>query len=387
VLDRPSRLLLAVVSALIAFALTGILLDGSSTDGGVAMADDLDRIAPLDVVEDAAEAIPAFALQPALPRDAAAGTDDDEPPPPPLTIAFAGDVHGEAPVSQVLDRGDNPLAGMADVLAAADLAVVNLETAVGTAGTRADKTFTFRADAALLTALVDAGVDVVSLANNHGLDFGVEGADRTRALAEDAGLAVVGYGRDRDDAYAPHVVDVDGRTVAVVGLTRVMPVLEWGAGATRPGMASAYDVEAAAAAVRDAARIADHVVVTIHWGQERWVCPNAHQQVLARVLVDAGADAVVGHHPHVLQGVVEVDESLVAYSLGNFVFYARTPATRQTGVLTITLGDGPAPTHRWSPAVIDGEGSPQPVASQAPMPATGEELIAPSSGPECGPPA
>jgi poly-gamma-glutamate synthesis protein (capsule biosynthesis protein) len=153
-------------------------------------------------------------------------------------------------------------------------------------------------------------------------------------------------------------------------------------------MASAYDrhLEVALAAVRAAADVADHVVVTIHWGRERHTCPDQTQTALARQLVAAGADVVAGHHAHVLQGIVEMDDALVAYGLGNFAFYARTPATRQSGVLTVTLGDDGVDGHRWAPAEIDQDGRPVPVATQAPLP-TAEPLVTTADGPGCGPPA
>lgn len=374
-LDWPSRLLLTLVAAVTAFAVTGLVV----------------RTPAADVLLAPRPPIPDFALQPAVeaPRPSPSPTvptpTPTATPTRPITIALAGDVHGEPPIAGVLAAGDNPLAGMGEVLDRADLAVVNLETALGTAGTAADKTFTFRADPALAVALADAGVDVVTLANNHGLDYGHEGAAATITHATDAGLAVVGYGPDATAAYAPHLVEVAGRTVAVVGLSRVLPTIGWAATSDRPGMASAYDADAAIAAVDRAADVADVVVVTIHWGRERWICPDGDQIALARALAAAGADVIAGHHPHVLQGVVEVDGALVAHSLGNFVFYARTPATRQTGVLTVTIDVDGTATSEWSPGMIDGQGRPQPVATQAPMP-RGETLTATSSGPECGPP-
>jgi poly-gamma-glutamate capsule biosynthesis protein CapA/YwtB (metallophosphatase superfamily)/putative cell wall-binding protein len=275
-----------------------------------------------------------------------------------VTVAFAGDVHGEGVVGQRLRAGENPLAPMAPVLSDADVAVVNLETAVGTVGRPASKEYVFRAPPELVTALAGAGVDVVSLANNHALDYGVDGLFETMRLAQQAGLAVVGAGRDAAEAYAPALLEAGGRRVAVIGLSRVLPP-GWAAGPGRPGLASAYDEAAAVDAVRRAAEQADHVVVTIHWGVELADCPDAHQRRLGRVLTDAGAEVVAGHHPHVLQGIQRQPGGVVAYSLGNFVWYHRREPSRYTGVLTADLpahGSG----YRFSPAEIDAAGSPQP---------------------------
>ena len=144
-------------------------------------------------------------------------------------------------------------------------------------------------------------MDLVSLANNHALDFGVDALLDTFTYLEQAGVRWVGAGRNAAEAYAPAVLDTPAGPVAFVGLTRILHTLAWAAGPDRPGLASAYDEAAAVAAVQAAAELADLVVVLIHWGVERADCPDAHQRNLARLLTEAGADVVAGHHPHVLQ--------------------------------------------------------------------------------------
>lgn len=279
----------------------------------------------------------------------------------PATIALAGDVHAEAPIRGVLDRGANPLAGMADHLRRADLAMVNVETAVSRRGTPAAKSFTFRAPGSLWQALAAAGVDVVSLANNHSLDYGTDALADTIRGARSAGIAVVGAGRDPSEAYAPAVVERDGRAVAFVGLSRVLPSPAWEAGGGRSGVASAFNERLALASVRAAARVADRVVVSIHWGEELHRCPGAEQQALAARLVDAGADVIAGHHPHVLQGFSRRRNALIGYSLGNFAFYARDEETRATGVLTAAVPARGRVQYEFEPARIDSEGGPAPL--------------------------
>lgn len=368
-LDWPSRVLLAVVSAVLGFAATGLTLHGlpAAPPHPVVLALPTPTVDPLGL----ATAVPTPTPTPT------------PTPPPAVTIAFAGDVHGEPPIENVLAEGDNPLESVAALLGAADIAVVNLETAIGTSGVAADKTYTFQADPSLADALASAGVDVVNLANNHGLDFGHDAAEETVALVGEAGMRAVGYGADAEEAYTPALFDVDGRTVAVLGITRVLPSRGWEAGADRAGMASAYDPEPAIAAVRAASAQADHVVVTIHWGRERMTCPDGEQVALARAFAAAGADAVVGHHPHVLQGVVDVDGTLVAHSLGNFVFYATRAEQRRTGVLTVTLGEEGVAGYRWDPATIDSRGRPQP---DEPSPSPTGPLLHPAAGDGCGEP-
>ena len=222
--------------------------------------------------------------------------------------------------------GDAIRAGLPTVreaLSRADITIVNLETAVTDRGTAADKQFAFRAPASTLPALKDAGVDLVSLANNHGLDFGREGLTDTLAAAEAAGLPLVGLGQDEDAAYAPHVFEVKGQRIAVLGATQVLDgqfVDAWTAQGDSPGMASAKRVDRLVEEVRRARADADTVVVHLHWGEERNPCPLPRQEELAQQLVDAGADVVVGGHAHVLLGGGMLGDAYVDYGLGNFVF-------------------------------------------------------------------
>lgn len=278
----------------------------------------------------------------------------------PITVALAGDVHAEDPIGEVLAAGANPLDGVTPIFAGADVTIVNLETAVGTGGVPQDKAYTFQAHPALLAALAAAGVDGVNLANNHTLDYGIEGLRQTIALAEDAGLAVVGAGESAAEAYAPHLVEVRGATVAVVGLTHVIPEASWAATHDRPGLASAYDHDRAARAVAEAAEVADHVVVTVHWGEEGELCPNEDQRELAPALVAAGADVIAGHHPHRLQALTFPGDAAVGWSLGNFLWNPTSVAGRRTGVLLAEVSPDGGVAAEVAPVFIDDQGRPQP---------------------------
>lgn len=287
---------------------------------------------------------------------------------PTATLAFAGDVHAERHIASRILAGDNPLAPVAPILSAADVAVVNLETPLSRRGRPAVKRFTFRGPPEAAAALVEAGVDLVTLANNHALDYGVDALVDTLVHAESAGLATVGAGLDAARAYSPWVVDTPAGRIAVVGLTRVLHTRAWEALPGRPGLASAYDEPAAVAAVRAAADTADVVVVAIHWGTERADCPDGAQRRLATLLTEAGADLIVGHHPHVLQGVevrgdpaIGVSPTLIAYSLGNFVWYHDRFPSNLTGVLQVQLPLLEVPRWELRPAVITDDGSPRPV--------------------------
>lgn len=269
----------------------------------------------------------------------------------PLTLAFAGDVHAEGDAGRVLAG----LGEMSHVLAAADLAVVNLETAVVSGpGTPADKTFVFGAPPEVLTGLAASGVDVVSLANNHGLDHGLAGlADTMAVAAATPAPAVLGIGDTPERAWRPFEATVSGRTVGILAATDVLDDLGWAA-VTGPGLASAkgdQEERLVAETAALAARV-DVAVVFLHWGTELEVCPTQRQQDLARRLVDAGADVVAGSHAHVVQPVTTLGTATVAYGLGNFVWYHDREPSSITGVLTVTIAPDGSQSTSWQPARV-----------------------------------
>jgi poly-gamma-glutamate synthesis protein (capsule biosynthesis protein) len=306
-------------------------------------------------------------------------------------------------------------------LAAADLAFVNLETALCSGGRPADKLVNVRASPALATSLRAAGVDVATVANNHALDFGVEGLREMLAAVAAAGVRAVGAGESTDEAFRPAVVEVDGTRVACLGMSSSLPP-GFAAGPTWPGVApvrATYsflldgpsleeqpgcapyvvtalveaDAQRAEAAVRAARAAADVVIVAIHWGiPAGWVAqfqgPLAdYQRPLGRRLVEAGADLVVGHHPHTLHGVERYDRAVVCYSVGNFLFHplggggelviARPSAprydltsitagaAREGAVVVARVEGGRLREARLRPLVLDDGGEPRPAGGRA----------------------
>jgi Bacterial capsule synthesis protein PGA_cap len=286
----------------------------------------------------------------------------------PVTLAFGGDVHFEGAIGVRLARDPATTLGpIASLLRRADLAMVNLETAITDRGTPAGKEFTFRAPPSALAALKAAGVDIATMANNHGEDFGVVGLRDSLAAAEAANFPVAGIGRDAKEAFRAHRFTVKGQRIAVIGATQVLDAslaAAWSAGAGKPGLASAYDEKRLLAAVRAARASADTVVVDLHWGRELMNCPIDRQRALAPKLVAAGADVVVGSHAHLLLGGGFLRGAYVHYGLGNFVFYSRGGVTAQTGVLLLTMRGRAVTRVRWAPAVISG-GIPIPLQGAA----------------------
>ncbi|PSL03200.1 poly-gamma-glutamate synthesis protein (capsule biosynthesis protein) [Haloactinopolyspora alba] len=300
---------------------------------------------------------------------ASSRTSPSPPAPAPVTLAFAGDIHFEGELRARLDDPADALAPAKPALSAADLTVANLETSIGDSGRpAADKRYTFQAPPSALRALASAGVDVATMANNHGLDFGAAGLADTLAAADDArtgepAIDVVGIGRDTDDAFAPALHEVGGTTVAVLGASlpddpTADPTAHWAATASSGGVAVALDPARLLAAVRHARDTADVVAVYLHWGVQGERCPSDSQRDLASALAGAGADVVVGSHAHRLQGAGTLDGTYVAYGLGNFAWYTQSPTTSPTGVLTVTADGTGVTDATWTPARIGSDGLP-----------------------------
>ncbi|NUT43427.1 MAG: CapA family protein [Thermoactinospora sp.] len=287
----------------------------------------------------------------------------------PFTIAFGGDIHFEGALRGRLNNPKTALGPISRVLSKADLAVVNLETAITTGGTPAPgKQYTFRAPASALTALKASGVDVASLANNHGMDYMESGLRDTLSAIKRSKFPVIGVGKDEDEAYKPYRATVNGHKVAVIGATQVLDaefIQSWTAGPDKAGLASAKNEARLVQAVREARRNSDTVVVFLHWGTELQACPNPAQSSLAPKLVRAGADVIVGGHAHQLLGSGYLGKAYVNYGLGNFVFYNWGAVTGKTGVLTLTIDGRRVVKDVWTPATIQSPGLPVPLRGAA----------------------
>ncbi len=286
-----------------------------------------------------------------------------------VTLAFAGDVHFEGQLSGLPRTPGASLGPIDAALADADLTMVNLESAIADPGRRDPKElevpwrrYWFRTTPGALDVLDRAGVDVVTMANNHGADYGAAGVRDSLEAAQNGSIAVVGIGEDRRAAFTPHLASVNGTEIAILGADasrREGASSAWAAGPTNPGVAAARSSRPAAllAAVRAANKTADVVVVYLHWGREYDACPTARQRDIATALAEAGADAVVGSHTHVLQGAGWIDDTYVAYGLGNFVWYHNSRPV--TGLLRLAFENGRVVSDRWVPARITRHGLPE----------------------------
>jgi poly-gamma-glutamate synthesis protein (capsule biosynthesis protein) len=246
-----------------------------------------------------------------------------------------------------------PWTGVARALRAADIAFGNLECAVSRRGRPVPKQFNFRGPpAALRVVRRYAGFDVLNLANNHVGDYGRAALLDTVRHVRRVGMLAVGAGGSLASASRPRVLERLGLRVAFVGFSNILPA-SFFAGPGHAGTQAAT-IDAIRRGVRRARRRTDVVIATFHWGVERALREDARQRAFAAAALGAGATAVIGAHPHVLQPIRRIGHRLVAYSLGNFVFAAASPATTRTGILTLRLSARGVEGSRLAPAVIEG---------------------------------
>jgi Bacterial capsule synthesis protein PGA_cap len=287
-----------------------------------------------------------------------------------VTFAFAGDVNfpdewdtedGPPPNAPTLAqqlRADphHVLDAIAPVLSDADLTMVNVETAITDGGEPvAGKNYHFRSPAQTFEALKAAGVDVVNMANNHSLDYGAAGLQDTFAAIKAAKMPVTGLGHDAAEAYRPYRTTIKGQRIAILSATDWLePALvpAWSATEAQPGLAFSIDRTQLVAAVQKVRPEVDTLVVFLHWGTEETWCASSEQQDLASALLAAGADIIVGSHAHRVFGVGKVGPALVAYGLGNFVYWREDGESGRSGVLKVTATGREVDDYSWIPARI-----------------------------------
>jgi poly-gamma-glutamate synthesis protein (capsule biosynthesis protein) len=251
------------------------------------------------------------------------------------------------------------------LLSAADLTVANLESSLGDVGAPQAKSYTFQAPPAAAEALALAGIDVVSLANNHALDYGPDALLQGLGLLAAAGVQAVGAGPDDSAARTPALVTAGGLTLAFLGYVDVpvegtgFDTRSWAAGPGRAGLAWA-EPETIRADVVAAADRADLVIVLLHSGYEYVVTPSPSQVASAEAALSAGADLVLGHHAHLLQGVDFEPSGVIAYGLGNFAF--EIDGDPSTAILNVWLDRDGVRQVEVVPAVIGFGGQPRPAA-------------------------
>jgi poly-gamma-glutamate capsule biosynthesis protein CapA/YwtB (metallophosphatase superfamily) len=276
-----------------------------------------------------------------------------------VLLSFAGDCtftnHFEDFVG---DRVGYPFERF-DLLSKSDISMVNLENPITLGTQKVKKEFNFRMDPKYLKVLQLGGVDVVTVANNHIFDYGTQGLLDTIHFLDSVGIKHVGAGRDLNEARKAVLFDIKGLRIGFLGC---FGTDAFAATSNQAGVAPRSE-PMLIKDIRSLKQIdkVDFVVVNIHWGREKALYPQQWQVNLAHSLVDAGADLVVGHHPHVLQGVERYKNAFVAYSLGNFLFGGNSRSTYDTAVLKVELGRSvrrisivPIHVKDWQPSVLSG---------------------------------
>jgi poly-gamma-glutamate capsule biosynthesis protein CapA/YwtB (metallophosphatase superfamily) len=248
--------------------------------------------------------------------------------------------------------------GLAGLFSRDDLTMANLECPVTDIVDPEPKAFTFRCDPQALPAARRAGVDVLSQANNHAYDHGPAGLMDSLDAIRAAGLASVGGGADESEALRAARFDIQGWTVAVMGIDQILDPLDQVAGPDKPGTAGGHDFRLALRAIRHAAASSDIVFVMIHWGVELEAQPRPYQVRQAHRMIDAGADVIFGSHPHVLQPMETFRGRPIFYSLGNFVWPRITDKASATAIAEVLVVPDGTIRARMLPIEIVSSGHP-----------------------------
>lgn len=261
-----------------------------------------------------------------------------------ITISLAGDILLTGYLlGQYDDSGISALVSddILSELKNSDIFIANEEFPFSSGGVAAeDKKFTFRTEPNRVSIFNELGLDIVTLANNHSLDYGTDALLDTFDALDNAGIQYVGAGKDLNRAEQLQTFTIENQTIGILAASRVIPEYDWNATASKPGVFTTYDAVELVNQIAIANESCDYVIVYVHWGIEKQDTPEEYQRNLAKQYIDAGADLVVGSHPHVLQGIEYYNGKPIIYSLGNFIFGSQIEAT---GILQVDLSsDGEA---------------------------------------------
>lgn len=284
---------------------------------------------------------------------------------PVVHLAAVGDIMLDRSLGWALSQGnlEYPFLYVADRLQVADYTVGNFESAMGTVGEPAPKHYPFRSPPEAAASLALAGFDLVSLANNHGEDYGPDALIQALELLQAQNVAAIGAGPNDAAAHAAHIAEVNGLKLGFLGYVHVpveattnFDVQTWTATADAPGLAwgDPQRIRGDVAALRSQV---DLVIVLLHSGYEYIEEPSEPQVLAAKAAVDAGADLVIGHHAHILQGIERYNGGVIAYGLGNFVFEIDGPP--ETAILNVWLGRDGVRQLELLPALIQFGGQPR----------------------------
>ncbi len=289
-------------------------------------------------------------------------------------VTAVGDLMLARDLGVILERGNLafPFAPTSHLLQAADLTIGNMESALGTIGQPVQKSYPFEAPPAAAEALALAGFDIISLANNHAMDYGPEALLQGLDLLHGQNLATIGAGANAGTAYQPYFVEVNGLKLAFLGYVNVpvegttnFDVQTWTAAPDAPGLAWGEPAQI----FEDVTAVspqADLTIVILHSGWEYIEEPSEAQMAAAHAAIDGGADLVIGHHAHILQGIEFYNEGVIVYGLGNFAFDIDGPP--ETAVLNVWLNKNGVHQLELIPAIIQETGQPRPADTEEAAP-------------------
>jgi poly-gamma-glutamate synthesis protein (capsule biosynthesis protein) len=270
-----------------------------------------------------------------------------------VSISAVGDIMiGEHTVRYINERGAfYPFAPTASIIQQADIAFANLEAPFTNTGTKFDKRFAFKVPPEFAVGLAQAGFDVLTLANNHILDYGIDGLSFTISTLDSLGIAYCGAGLNLEQARQPAILTIKNRRIDVLGYSMTYPDEFW---ATPARGGTCYpNFENMKQSIQQSDSLADFTLVTFHWGTELNNFPHNYQKEFAHLAIDWGADLVLGHHPHVLQGIEIYKNRLIAYSLGNFSFSSYSKSSTESIILKTYLTDAGLLYARVIPISVD----------------------------------
>lgn len=248
-----------------------------------------------------------------------------------VTINFVGDVHGESAIKT------DSLASLKQYFSRGDLNIFNLETAVTNQDVKEEKEYNFKTNAAFLKSLKSVGLNLANIANNHSYDYGLIGFEDTLKNLDRAGMDYVGGGLNSSAAYKGRIYTIKGMRIGVLGIAKVNGGPESIATREKAGTTNGYDKTSTEQAITQLRAMSDLLIVVTHWGEEGSFCPRDSEMSSAKKWSALGADIILGSHTHTLQPVTLENNKLVAYSMGNFIFYSSKLENRRTGILRIQI--------------------------------------------------
>jgi poly-gamma-glutamate synthesis protein (capsule biosynthesis protein) len=247
-------------------------------------------------------------------------------------IVFTGDLNFAQHFEDAMHYRPFDVFAKWDKIGEYDLMMVNLENAVTRSVDSVEKEFVFKMKHEFLPFFSKARISVVNCANNHTADFRTKGILETIQRLDSAGIKHVGIGRNLSEACRPVILTVNGIRIGFLGYGDIGSYIASKKRAGRAPLRKALILDN----VKKLRSLVDFIIVNLHWGEELAKEPDSSQIVLAHQIVDGGADLIVGHHAHVLQGIERYHKKIIAYSLGNYIFGGNTKSTNsETAVLKV----------------------------------------------------